>query len=219
MNVRWITIAGLALAVSAPVGAQESAGQAVLDRAIRAYKSVNTVEATFTQRITNPLLGRTVEAKGEMVQDRPNKMSIRFTDPAGDRIVSDGTHLWIYVPSMAPGQVIKQKVGANAAGVPDVTAIFLEAPREKYTIHDAGAETVNGRQTSVLHLTARDASLPFTKAIVWVDGKDGLIRQFEITEPSGLVRRVIIDKLTVNPKVSGSAFEFEVPKGVRVVEG
>jgi outer membrane lipoprotein-sorting protein len=45
------------------------------------------------------------------------------------------------------------------------------------------------------------------------------VRQFEYTEPNGLVRRVTIEKLVVNPAVAGSAFEFEVPKGVRVVEG
>lgn len=217
--VRWVTIAGAMLALSAPVSAQQNGGHAALEKAIRAYRNVNTVEATFTQRVTNPLLGRTVEAKGEVVQDRPNKIAIRFTNPAGDRIVSDGTHLWVYLPSSAPGQVMKQKVGANSAGVPDVTAMFLEAPREKYTVHDAGAETVSGRKTTVLHLTAKDRTLPFTKATVWVDGQDGLIRQFEITEPSGLVRRVIIDELRVNPKVDAGAFRFEVPKGARVIEG
>lgn len=216
--VRWVTMAGLTLALGAPLGAQGNP-QAVLERAIAAYKDVNTVRGTFTQRVTNPMLGKTVEAKGEVVQDRPDKIAIRFTDPAGDAIVSDGTNLWIYLPSTAPGQVMKRRVTANAAGVPDVTAMFLEAPREKYTAASGGSEMVNGRQASVLHLTARDATLPFTKATVWVDAKDGLVRQFEITEPSGLVRRVTIDELTVNPRLTTGAFRFEVPKGVRVVEG
>jgi outer membrane lipoprotein carrier protein len=217
--VRLVTIAGAVLALSAPVAAAQNGTQATLDKAIRAYKDVNTVRATFTQRITNPLLGRSAEAKGEVVQDRPNKIAITLTDPAGDRIVSDGTYLWVYLPSSAPGQVMRQKLGANAAGVPDVTALFLEQPRAKYSLADGGAATVNGRATSVVHLTAKDETLPFTKATVWVDDRDGLVRQFEYTEPNGLVRRVTIDRLTVNPAVAGSSFEFEVPKGVRVVEG
>ena len=105
--VRLVTLAGLTMALAAPVGAQgERDAQAVLERAITAYKDVNTVRATFTQRVTNPMLGKTVEAKGEVVQDRPDKIAIRFTDPAGDAIVSDGTNLWIYLPSTAPGQVM-----------------------------------------------------------------------------------------------------------------
>jgi outer membrane lipoprotein carrier protein len=217
--VRWITTAGLVFAFSAPLAAQQPGSQAVLEKAIRAYKDVNTVEATFTQRIINPMLGKTVEASGEVVQDRPDKISIRFTDPSGDRIVADGKNLWIYLPSTAPGQVMKRRVEANAAGVPDITAMFLEAPREKYALESGGTETVDGRRTDVLHLTARDNTLPFTKATVWVDARDGLVRQFEITEPSGLVRRVMIEKLTVNPKIRAGTFEFEVPNGVRVVEG
>lgn len=216
--VRLVTLAGLTMALSASAGAQGDA-QTVLERAIAAYKDVNTVRATFTQRVTNPMLGKTVEAKGEVVQDRPDKIAIRFTDPAGDAIVSDGTNLWIYLPSTAPGQVMKRKVDANAAGVPDVTATFLEAPKSKYSSALGGTEAVNGRQATVVHLTARDQSLPFTKATVWVDAKDALVRQFEVTEPSGLVRRVTIEKLTVNPEVGAGPFEFEVPKGVRVVQG
>jgi outer membrane lipoprotein carrier protein len=217
--VRLITVAAAVAAFSAPVAAQQDGAQATLEKAIAAYKDVRTVEATFTQRITNPLLGRTMEAKGKVVQDRPNKIAITFTDPAGDRIVSDGTHLWVYLPSSAPGQVMKRKVEANAAGVPDVTAMFLEQPRAKYTVRGGGAESVNGRGARVLHLTAKDQTLPFTKASIWVDDRDGLVRQFEYTEPSGLVRRVTIEGMRVNPEVAGSAFEFEVPRGVRVVEG
>jgi len=214
-----ITVAGAVLALSAPLAAQENTAQATIEKAIRAYKDVNTVQATFTQTVTNPVLGKSAQAHGEVVQDRPDKISIRFTDPAGDRIVADGTHLWVYLPSTAPGQVIRSRVGANAAGVPDVTAMFLEAPREKYSARDGGDATVNGRQTRALHLTARDNTLPFTRATVWVDAKDGLVRQFELTEPSGLIRKVTIEKLTVNPKVGAGAFRFEVPKGVRVVAG
>lgn len=217
--VRFITVAAAVAAFSAPAAAQQDGAQAALDKAIRAYKDVKTVQATFTQRLTNPLLGRTTEAKGRVVQDRPNKIAITFTDPAGDRIVSDGTHLWVYLPSSAPGQVMKRRVEANSAGVPDVTAMFLEQPRSKYSVRGGGADKVNGRAATVLHLTAKDETLPFTKATVWVDDRDGLVRQFEYTEPSGLVRRVTIDRMEINPAVEASAFRFAVPSGARVIDG
>lgn len=212
-------IAGAMLALTAPLGAQASgAAPGALERAIAAYKSVKTVRATFTQHLKNPVLGTTTTAKGVAVQQRPGKIAITFSDPKGDRIVADGTWLWLYLPSTAPGQVIKAKVGANAAGVPDVTASFLEAPRSRYTAREGAVETVAGRKARALHLTAKDQTLPFTSAIVWVDERDGLVRQFEVTEPSGLVRRITITALEPNAAVKASEFRFAVPTGVRVVE-
>lgn len=215
--VRLITIAGAMLALTAPIEAQQSNGTPALDRAIAAYKSVKTVRATFTQHLKNPVLGTTATASGTAVQQRPGRIAITFTDPKGDRIVADGAWLWLYLPSTAPGQVIKTKVGANAAGIPDVTASFLEAPRSKYAAREGAVDMVGGRKARALHLTAKDATLPFTKATVWVDERDGLIRQFETTEPSGLVRRITITKLEPNAAVKAGEFRFTPPSGVRVV--
>jgi outer membrane lipoprotein-sorting protein len=54
---------------------------------------------------------------------------------------------------------------------------------------------------------------------VWIDERDSLIRQFEVTEPSGLVRRVVITRLRLNVPVPNSAFVFTPPAGARIVDG
>ena len=77
----------------------------VLTRAHTAYEHVSTVKASFEQILTSGLTGDTSNAKGEMLQLRPNRLSVKFIEPAGDRIVADGTWLWVYAPSATPGQV------------------------------------------------------------------------------------------------------------------
>ena len=202
-----------AITIAAPLRAQSA--EATLDRALAAYAKVRTVRASFVQTLTNALLGTTATSAGEVVQQRPQYLAIRFTDPAGDRIVADGAWVWIYLPSSNPGQVIRTRIGSNGAGVPDVTAQFLAAPRAKYDLADGGPAVVNGRPARVLRLTARDPALPFTAATVWVDEDDGLVRQFEATDPSGLTRRVTITRLATNVPVDRAAFDFTPPPGVR----
>lgn len=203
--------------VAAPVAAQSPT--AVLDRAVRAYKNVKTVRASFTQTITNPLLGQTVSSAGEMVQRRPNHVSVRFTDPAGDRIVADGSWVWFYLPSSIPGQVIRQRIASGVAGSPDLTAQFLDAPSSRFNVTDLGREKVNGRAARVLSLVPKPGvDAAFTKAVVWVDSADALIRQFELTEPSEVVRRVTITRLTLNPTIPASAFRFTPPSGTKVID-
>ncbi len=189
-----------------------------MDRAVAAYGKVKTLRATFRQELTNPLLGRTMNARGEMMQRVPGQLAIRFTDPAGDRIVQDGQHVWVYLPSTNPGQVIRMRADRNAAGTHDVTAMFLERPRERYTITDAGSATVEGRSARAVHLVPRDRSIPFREATVWVDDRDGLIRQFEVTEQSGIVRKVTITSVALNGPLPRSAFTFVPPRGARVID-
>ena len=64
----------------------------LLDRAVAAWAKVKTARATFEQTITNSLTGATLTASGEYQQQRPGKLSVRFDDPANDRIVADGKH-------------------------------------------------------------------------------------------------------------------------------
>ena len=205
------------MASAASVGAQSAS--ATLDRAVRAYKNVKTVRASFTQTITNPLLGVTVTAAGELLQRRPNHVSVRFTDPAGDRIVADGAWVWFYLPSSVPGQVIRQRIASGGGGSPDLTAQFLDTPSSRFSVTDLGREKVNGRNARVLSLVPRPGvEAAFTKAVVWVDSADALIRQFELTEPSEVVRRVTITKLTLNPSIPASAFRFTPPSGTKVID-
>jgi outer membrane lipoprotein carrier protein len=202
----------------APAASAQASGEATLDRAITAYKSVKTLRADFNQHLTNPLVGSTATSTGSLVQRRPRHMALKFSDPAGDMIVADGKHLWVYLPSSAPGQVIRMPIGQNAEGVPDLSAAFLDAPRDRYEVSAAAAGTVGKRAAHVITLSAKDKSLPFTTAKVWVDDADGLVRQFELTETSGLERRITLSNVVVNPAVKDSDFAFTVPDGVRVVD-
>ena len=78
-----------------------------LDRASRLFKQARTVRATFEQTLKNPMTGTEARAAGQLLLEQPNRMAVNFTSPAGDRVVSDGKWLWVYLPSSAPNQVIK----------------------------------------------------------------------------------------------------------------
>jgi outer membrane lipoprotein carrier protein len=218
--LRQILTVGALAAVSATAGAQSTPSvAATIDRAVAAYGKAATSRATFEQTVTNPLTGGTAVARGEFQQQRPGRLAIRFTDPDGDRIVSDGAWLWIYLPSTAPGQVIKRPA-TNGSTPLDITSQFLDEPRSKYDITDAGRESAGGDASRVLALVPKPGTdSPFTRAKVWISDRDALIRQFEIVEPNGVTRRVRLTSLTLGAPVERGAFTFAVPKGVKVVEG
>jgi outer membrane lipoprotein carrier protein len=202
---------------AAPATAQSSSNN-LLDRAVAAWAKVKTARASFEQTIDNPLTGNTLRSSGEYQQQRPGKLSVRFNDPATDRIVADGKYVWLYLPSTTPGQVIRSRLGEGGTGTVDLSAQFLTSPRKRFDITALGAKTVSGRATHAYRLVPKAGQdAQFKSAVVYLDDRDASVRQFEVTEPSGLQRTVRLTSFRANVPVDASAFTFTPPAGTRIV--
>jgi outer membrane lipoprotein carrier protein len=190
-----------------------------ISRAQAAWSRVKTLKATFEQTITNPITGAALSSKGALEQRKPNRLAITFSDPKGDRIVADGKHVWVFLQSATPGQVIRLANTDVGAASTDLIGQFLNTPRNRYDATDAGLDKVGTRAARVIVLTAKPGQqMPFFRATVWVDSADSFIRQFESVDANGVTRRVRLLTLWPNAAVDDRAFSFSVPKNVRVVE-
>ena len=216
-HVRLASLSLASAVFAAPLAAQSA--DATIDRAVAAWAKVKTVRGTFEQTVTNSLTGSSANSRGTYAQERPNRLAIRFEQPGTDAIIADGKVLWVYLPSSAPGQVIKRPATDRASVPIDLTGQFLDSPRTKYDITAAGTRTVSGHPAHGLTLVPKaGTSAPFTKATVWIDDDDALIREFEETESTGVTRRVRLTSVEPNAPVARSDFTFVVPKGVKVVD-
>jgi outer membrane lipoprotein carrier protein len=215
------TAVGAQAAASADSRGQAAAAPspaAVLARARAEFATVRSARAEFTQEIKNPLTGRTMQSRGTLLQRKPGHIAVTFTEPAGDRIVSDGSTLWVYLPSTAPGQVLRMPAGAGGTGGVDLAATVLDASREGYDLADAGVRTMDGRATRGVTLTAQSGTeVPFPRATLWIDDADATVREVAIIDPAGVNRVIRIVTWQKNVAVPDSAFRFVVPRGVRVV--
>ncbi len=213
----FVAVAGVASAtcVATPLIAQGN--DSAIDRAVAAWAKVHTIRGTFEQTVSNSLTGTSALARGTYVQERPSKLAIRFSQPASDQIVSDGQTVWIYLPSSMPGQVTKRLAADKSSTPIDLTGQFLDAPRTKYEITPSSGKTVDGHAAHGFNLVPKPgATAPFTKATVWIDDDDSLIREFEETESSGVTRHIHLTSMEVNGTVDRAAFTFTVPPGVKV---
>src|SRR5215471_15927366 len=166
----------LAIAVTAIVVAAARLGAQStdpIDRAVATWAKIKTVKGTFEQTVSNSLTGTSATSHGEYMQERPNRLAIRFRPPESGAIVSDGKVLWVYLPSSTPGQVVKRPATDHSAVPIDFTGEFLDAPRTKYDITPLGTKTVEGHAAHGFKVVARaGTSSSFTTATVWVDDDD-----------------------------------------------
>lgn len=205
-----------ALLAGAPALLAQSAPDA-LARAAVTYDSVRTLRATFVQTVTNPMIGGPEATLGTLYLVRPDRFAMRFTDPAGDRVVVDGRWLWLYLPSSVEGQAIRAPIPEGGSAGPNLFDQFVERPAERYAVEHRGTETIGGQEHDVLRLVPREAALPFRSAVIVVGRRDGLIRRLELAETSGLQRTLALSDIATNVAVPPEEVSFSVPAGVRVV--
>lgn len=201
--------------LSAPLAAQSA--DSVVARAAAAYRGLSSLGATFDQVVANPMIG-TFTSRGTLAQAGASRLSMRFTDPPGEAIVIDGTHLWLYTPSTTPGQVLRTPLASASAYGVNLLAWLLDRPAERYRTSLLPDTTVGGVPVNVVRLVPTAAGLPFSEATLWLARSDALPRRLEVLELSGNRRTLTLAHLRPNQSFPPGTFTFTPPKGVKIVD-
>jgi outer membrane lipoprotein carrier protein len=202
---------------AAPAAQAADEGAAALRQASDAYASVRSLRADFVMNFENPLLRQVTTSRGTIHQRQPDRIALRFSEPAGDLILSDGQFFWVYYPSVNAQQVIRSPAAAGGETGVNLQAQFVGNPVERFRYELHGTETVAGRAARVLTLVPRERA-EYRSLKVWIDTRDGLVRHFELTEHNGNMRRFDLQNMQVNPVVPESVFQFTPPAGARIID-
>jgi outer membrane lipoprotein carrier protein len=187
----------------------------ILARAADRHRSLRTLRTSFTQRIRNPVLERDETSTGVFYYRSPLSDRIAFATPPEDVVVSDGSRVWIYLPSSQPGQVIRSPVEGARGFAPYQ---FLDEFRDLYEAALVGKEPVGGRPAWHLVLTPLSPEASYARAELWVDAESSLTRAMEVEEPNGVVRRFTLEDHRPDAPLADSLFGFRPPRGVEVFD-
>lgn len=205
----------LTFAVAAGAGAQDA--EAVALRASRVYRGLSSLRAAFEQTIEDRMIGAQ-DSRGELVQAGSANLAMRFSEPKGEAVVLDGTHVWVYTPSTAPGQVIRMAIPTDPVYGPNVLHRILDKPTERYGVRALDRQLLEGRPMDVVEFLPNVADPLFKRAVIWFDPQSGLPRRLVLDELTGVRRTLTLSRIRVNGPVTRKDFSFEIPAGVRVIE-
>jgi len=206
------------LAVAAlPAPLRGQSADSIVLRAAAAYRQLHSLRADFEQVVENEMVG-TFTSRGTLAQAGASRLAMRFSEPEGEAIVIDGTYLWLYAPSTAPGQVLRTPIAqASGYGV-NLLGWLLNDATARYRTQFVRTDQVGGASVDVVQLTPRAAGLPFTSATVWLDRSDALPRRLQVVDPTGNRRTLTLTNLRPNAAIPAGTFTFTPPAGVKVVE-
>ena len=187
----------------------------VLATAQAKYRQIETLQAEFTQTLVNPMMGNETTT-GTLYLAPPDRFSMRFAEPEGDRIVADGTWLWLHTPSTTPNQVIRQPIPDMGPATPNLFGQFVDRQLDRYSATYAGRDSVAGYGVEKVRLIPRVEGIPFRSVVISLSA-DGMLRRVDIVEDSGQRRTLVFDSILVNAPIPPEELIFRVPKGTRIV--
>lgn len=198
----------------APVSADPA--PEIVSKAARIYRGLSGLQADFRQKLEDKRLGDQ-DSKGTLYQ-AGNRFAMRFSDPANEAVVLDGSKLWVYTPSDNPGVVVRYPPPSSPVFGYNILDWFLKSPLDRYRVSFVKTESIDGHVADVVQLQPLvPGEFQFRRATLWFDRADGLPRRI-LTEEGPQTRTVDLSNLRPNGTFPTGTFTFKVPVGVKVVD-
>jgi outer membrane lipoprotein carrier protein len=169
------------------------------------YLKMKALSGTFAENICSQNQGTCTEFEARFAIALPGRYRIEVTDKMKQLFVSDGTTLWIYLPSM------KQVVKRSGEGFAPVMA-FLEPVLDSTT-----EVNIHKDSTGIYVAEVRTDDMSAVQDLVLELNETGSqINGFSFTDGMGQKIHFSFYDQSWNPELKPSMFTFTPPKGVTV---
>ncbi|HVN97057.1 MAG TPA: outer membrane lipoprotein carrier protein LolA [Syntrophorhabdaceae bacterium] len=208
MGKRWENV----LCVSALIVAVTTSSFAVgFDDLKKTYGDINSLEATFHQKIFIATIKRAREFDGEFFYKRGKGFLWRYTKPKIKYFLYDGRYMWQDEEDKT--FVLKEKINKERTG-----GTFFDLVEDITKLDDLFVlkqESVAG-DMRVLDLVPRKEG-SITRARVWID-KENIVRKIEMEEFTGNINTIEFSPVKVNAPIGDAKFIYRPDKNKEVVE-
>ena len=214
---RALAIAGLLCAGAAALPRVERAVAAaatqktdlfdeIYERGQPTASSLRTLTATFVERSTSALLEKPLIARGTVAVERPSRIVLRYSEPAGRTVLIDGDTLLVSWPSRGIRQ--RQDIGASQKRVQQY---FVDkSPRELRRHFRIGA-TVAPDRPGLWHVdmepTRKQIRQGVTRIELWIDQQTILPASMRLTFPNGDTKLMEFSDVRANPVLPAGTFD------------
>ena len=191
--------------------AGDAALDALLKRVETRYNQAKTLQVLFHEDYMPPGRAKRTES-GTLVLRKPGKMRWDYDQPKGKLFVSDGKYLWLYTPLENRAEKMKLKESDDMRAPLAFLLGKLDFQKEFRNLQ-AKQEGPDMRITA----EPKTDNLPYS-AVEFLVAPDQRIKLVKVTGFDHSVLEFRLDEEKVDPPLDAKLFQFQVPKGARLVE-
>jgi outer membrane lipoprotein carrier protein len=185
------------------------------DRVQGFYDKTRTFRAKFKQRYFVAAYRKTKDSTGEVVFQKPGKMSWRYANN-GNRVVSDGKRIKVYEKENK--QMYEQSI--EKSQYPAALSFLLGDAKLKKEFHlkKLDQKRLGYEGGFVLLAVPKSATPAYQKLLLYVDGGTYQVRRVLMIDAQRNRNRFDFVAPVVNQPVNPSEFRFVAPAGTRVIK-
>lgn len=217
---KLIALAALVFCTVAPSAAAQNAALPTVAQAVTNvqgfYNRTSTFSADFTQQYLAKAYNTTKTSNGHVIFSKPGKMDWEYTNPQGNRIVSDGSLLRVYEASNK--QMYEQTVNQSQypAALSFLTGQGSLDQNFTFEIHPGAQFGYQGGY--VLVGSPKTPTPAYTKVLFYVDAQTSQVLRVLILDGQQNRNRFDFTNAQVNTAVDAAKFTFSPPPGTTIVK-
>jgi outer membrane lipoprotein carrier protein len=195
-----------------PDAAPALTAEQIVDRVQAFYDRTKTFKSGFEQRFTVRAYNRTKESKGQVIFEKPGKMSWRYTN--GNRVVSDGKNIKVYEAENK--QMYETQI--DKSQYPAALSFLVGGGSLKKSFKFEKPDNMKFEGGYVLLGLPREPTPAYQKVVLYVDAATYQVRRVLLLDAQGNRNRFDFVRPEVNRKPPPGEFDFKPPPGTQLIK-
>ena len=173
-----------------------------------ALKQMDNLSTEFKQTLLDEDKNVVQQSSGTLALQRPGKFAWHYTEPFEQRIIADGSELWIYDVEL--DQVTVKPMDEGLANAPIMILMKQTDISEQFEISEVGQR----KFLYWVELQPHAGDLEYTHIYIGID--DDSVRAMELQDQFGQSTQIVFENLRVGVVHDPATFRFVPPPGVDV---
>jgi outer membrane lipoprotein carrier protein len=173
-----------------------------------ALKNMDNLSAEFKQTLLDEDKNIVQQSSGTLALQRPGKFAWIYTEPFEQRIIADGSELWVYDVEL--DQVTVKPMDESISNAPIMILMKESDVTQQFNVIEVGQR----KFLFWVELEPQEKDLEYQRIFIGLD--DGNVRAMELQDQFGQSTQIVFDNLRVGVVHDPATFKFVPPEGVDV---
>lgn len=189
----------------------------IVDNIRKTFSKIDSYQANFT--IISDKMGKTKRQTGIIKYKANNRLCIEFSQPYGQKIISNGKTMWIYIPAMnvVAEQDLNSGSGIFSAGTKSGLSWLFSKYHYRFASKEQPETQDDGSRKYTLFLKQKESRSGFRKLQLWVSEKYFITRAKGETT-TGKTIDISFSDLKTNIQLPNGIFKLDIPARARVIK-
>ena len=193
--------------LASPARAADAAAEAA-QRLTAALKNLDNISAEFKQTLLDEDKNIVQQSRGTMALQRPGKFAWIYTEPFEQRIIGDGSELWIYDVELE--QVTVKPMDAGISNAPIMILMKQTDVTQQFDVSEVGQR----KFLYWVELKPHASDLEYSSIFIGLE--DDSVRAMELQDQFGQSTQIVFENMRVGVVHNPATFKFVPPEGVDV---